>query len=95
LFVSAAEKFGDEMLLDEPAALLPDVEGRVEDEDDEDGVLDVSVELLPDADGVDEDVDGLVEDGLLEDEEEDCATANVDSAKSTAALVMPRVLLIG
>lgn len=92
--MSAAEKFGDEMLLDEPAALLPDVEGRVEDEDDEDGVLDVSVELLPDADGVEE-VDGLVEDGLLEDEEEDCATANVDSAKSTAALVMPRVLLIG
>lgn len=75
--MSAAEKFGDEMLLDEPAALLPDVEGRVEDEDDEDGVLDVSVE-----------------DGLLEDEEEDCATANVDSAKSTAALVMPRVLLM-
>ncbi|HUQ73731.1 MAG TPA: Crp/Fnr family transcriptional regulator [Burkholderiales bacterium] len=45
--------------------------------------------LLPDADGDEE--DGDEEDGLL-DEDEDCATASVDSAKSTAVVVMLRVL---
>jgi hypothetical protein len=67
--VSASEKFGADMLLDEPLT---------EDEP--------PAELLPDVDGVDEDDDGLLED------DEDCATANVDSAKSTAAVMMLRVL---
>ena len=79
LFVSADEKFGVELLLDEvPPAddvseelleLEPDVEGLL---DDEDGVLD--------------DVDGVL------DEDDDCATASVDSAKSTAAVMMLRLL---
>ena len=83
LFVSAAEKFGDvALLLDAP----PAADGREEDEEDEDGLLDGDpVELLPDTDGEDED-------GLVLDEDEDCATARDDSANNTAAVVMLRVL---
>jgi len=71
-----------------------DEEDGEEDEDDEDGrldepldePLDPPVALLPVADG-DED------EGLL-DEDEDCATASVDSANSTAAAVTLRVFRI-
>ena len=90
--MSAAEKFGAELLdeLAEPPA--DEVDGVDEDEDE--GVLDESVELLlpealPETEGVDED-----EDGELEDDEDDCATASVDSAKSTAAVVTLRVLVM-
>lgn len=86
--MSAAEKFGAELLdeLAEPPA--DEVDGVDE------GVLDESVELLlpealPETEGVDED-----EDGELEDDEDDCATASVDSAKSTAAVVTLRVLVM-
>ena len=86
MLVSADEKLGvDVLVLDE---LEPDADG-VDDEDD--GAL-VELELLSDgedeADGVDEDED----DGVLDDEDDDCATASVDSAKSTAAVMTPRVL---
>ena len=75
MFVSADEKFGVELALDdEPPA--DDVSELVELED---GVL------LED-DGVLDEVDGVL------DEEDDCATASVDNAKSTAAVVMLRVL---
>jgi len=80
LLVSAAEKFGADVL----AELLPDADGDDVDGDDVDG---------DDVD--DDDVDGDDVDGVLEDEEEDCATASVDSAKSTAALMMLRVLGMG
>ena len=73
MFASAAEKFGEELLLElaEPPA---------------DEVLDGLVVLELD-DGV------LLEvDGVLDEEDDDCATASVDSAKSTAAVVMLSVL---
>ena len=62
--------------------LLAEAEPPAEDASDEDGVL------LVDEDGV------LLDDvdGVLDDEDEDCATASVDSAKSTAAVVTLRVL---
>lgn len=85
-FVSTDSKLGVELSLE----LEPDEADGVDVEDD--GVLDVDedgelVELLPDIDG-DED-EGLVVD------DEDCATAAVDSAKSTAAVRMLRFLGIG
>ena len=61
--------------------LLAEAEPPAEDASDEDGVL------LVDEDGVLDDVEGV-----LDDEDGDCATANVDSAKSTAAVVTLRVL---
>jgi len=52
--------------------------------------------LLAEAEPPAEDVsdeDGVLEvEGVLDDEDEDCATASVDSAKSTAAVVTLRVL---
>ncbi len=94
MFVSAAEKFGVDVLLDdEPLAEDGSEDDEEEDdgvEEEDDGLLVVPLELLPETDGVDDDdEDGLV-DGLL-DEDEDCATASVDSAKRTAAVVMLRV----
>jgi hypothetical protein len=86
LLVSTDEKLGDEALLEEPPAeALPD-----------DMLPDEPLELLSDADGEDtdgEEADGDDEDddGLLDDDE-DCATANVERAKSTAAVVTLRVL---
>jgi hypothetical protein len=86
LFESAAEKLGDELLLlddDVPPAAEGD-----EVEDELDGL--VVEDELSEALGV-ELVEGLV-DGLLDEEDEDCATASVDSAKRTAAVVMLSVL---
>ena len=70
-----------------------DEDGLVDEEEAEDGLVDEDDGLLDEDDGVLDDDDGLLDDddGLLDDEE-DCATANVDSAKSTAAVVMLRVL---
>jgi len=53
--------------------------------------------LLAEAEPPAEDVsdeDGVLDEveGVLDDEDEDCATASVDSAKSTAAVVTLRVL---
>jgi len=88
LLASADEKFGVEAwLLEVPPA------------DDEDGSEELELlseldGLLLEDDGVDEDEDelddGLVADGL-DDEEEDCATARVERANRTAAVVMLRV----
>jgi hypothetical protein len=85
LFLSTSEKFGADELLE--ALEPPEAAG-------EDGLLvDEPVELLPLDEG--EVAEGVLDDddGLLDDEE-DCATANVDSAKSTAAAVTLRVLRI-
>ena len=72
MFVSADEKFGVALVLDdEPPA--DDVSELVELED---GVLD-------EVDGVLDEDDG---------DDDDCATASVDNAKSTAAVMMLRVL---
>jgi hypothetical protein len=76
----AAGEDDEEGVLDEP-----DADGVLEDEDD--GLLDVSVELLPLV------ADGDEDDGL-DDEDDDCATASVDSANSTAAVVTLRVFRI-
>jgi len=91
--LSTAEKLGAELLLDDappdeccvldepPLAALPE----------EEGLLDEPELELPDIDGEDEDDEAA---GLLLDfdDEESFATASVDSAKSTAAVVMLRVL---
>lgn len=84
--VSTDVKLGEEALLEE----LPEAAG--EDEDDDPDAPDAPaepVELLPEADGVE--VDGDDVEGLL-DEDEDCATANVESANRTAAVVTLRAL---
>ena len=94
LFLSTAVKLGVEALdeppaddmPEEPLELLPVAEGEDDEEPDAPDAPEAPVELLPDADGDDEE-------GLL-GEEEDCATASDDSAKSTAAAVMLRVLIM-
>jgi len=92
LLLSAAEKFGVVEL--ELPEVPPDADEDGSEELDELLSEADGVELLPDADGVelllDED-DGLVADGVDDDDVEDCATASVDRAKSTAAVVILRV----
>lgn len=93
LLVSTDEKLGEEALLEE----LPEAEGREDDDEDPDppDAADESVELLPDVDGEEADgveVEGDEVDGLLLDDDDDCATANVESAKRTAAVVTLRAL---
>lgn len=101
MFLSTSEKLGCDELLD--ALELPPLAAGEEDEDDdgleedEDGVLDeeddgLLVELLPlDDDG--DVAEGVLDvDGLLDDDEDDWATASDDSASITAAAVTPRVL---
>ena len=101
MFLSTSEKLGCDELLD--ALELPPLAAGEEDEDDdgleedEDGVLDeeddgLLVELLPlDDDG--DVAEGVLDvDGLLDDDEDDWATASDDSANITAAAVTPRVL---
>jgi hypothetical protein len=89
LFVSTSEKLGCEEL-PETLELPPLAAG----EDDEDGVLldEPEVLLLPLDDG--EVADGVLDevDGLLDDDEDDWATASDDSANITAAAVTLRVL---
>lgn len=100
-FVSTDEKLGELELLE----LLPEAAGEDDEpeaagEDDDpdapdepEALLEESddpLEVLPDADG--EEAAGADEDGLLDDEEEDCATANVESANRTAAVVTLRAL---
>ena len=80
---------------EEPPELLPEAAGEDDEPDapDEPEALEESddpLEVLPDADG--EEAAGADEDGLLDDEEEDCATANVESANRTAAVVTLRAL---
>jgi len=75
LFLSTSEKLGVEA---DASWLLLEVPPA-----DEDGVD----ELVPE----DEDEDGLVAEGLDEDDE-DCATASDDRAKRTAAVMMLRLL---
>lgn len=95
LLVSTDVKLGEEALLDElPEAAgedeLPEAAGEDDDDDpDAPDAPDEPVELLPDADG--EEADGDDVEGLL-DEDEDCATANVESANRTAAVVTLRAL---
>jgi hypothetical protein len=82
LLLSAAEKFGVaelELVADPPVA----------DDCDEPVEL-LEVEGVEDDDGLEVD-DGLVADGP-DDDEEDCATASVDRANRTAAVVILRVL---
>lgn len=69
----------DEKLGDELLAAPPAGEPDAPDAPDE-----------PDVDG--EEADGVDEEGLLDDDEEDCATANVESANRTAAVVTLRAL---
>ena len=85
MFVSADEKFGEELVLEDvpPAADEPDDPIELEPEED-DGVLD-------DEDGELVEDDGLA-DEPLEDFDVSFATASDDSAKSTAAVMMLRVL---
>ena len=88
LFLSTSEKLGADVLPDDED-VPPADDG--EEEDDEDGLLDEPLDdpvaLLPVADGDDAE-------GLLLDDEDDCATASVDSAKRTAAAVTLRVFRI-
>lgn len=80
--MSTLEKLGVELV-------LPEADEGDDDDEEDDGVLDDSLELLPETDGVD-DEDGLddEDDGL----DDDCATASDDSANSTAAVAILRVL---
>jgi len=87
-FVSTDEKLGVDWLLDEPPddlsewplELPPDAAG--EEDGDEDGVLGEPLELLPVAEGDDVDDEDL----------SSPAAARLDSANSTAAAVILRVL---
>jgi hypothetical protein len=105
LFVSTAEKLGAEALLEvvPPEDMLPDAplaELGVDMLPDEleplaDGVVVDGVVAEPDApDDAPDDWLEPVAAGDEEEEDEDCATASVDSAKSTAAERVPTVFNI-
>lgn len=99
LLVSTAEKLGAALLLAE-APLLPDAPVEALPDVDCDALgaelplEDMPDEPLPEDDWLEPVAAGDEDDGVLLDDE-DCATASVDSANSTAAVMVVAVLNIG
>ncbi len=97
--MSTSEKLGvdaDVLLEVPPEDDMPEDEPVEDDgveELDDDGRVELLPDVLPEEPAVDDGVDGLdEEDDGLDEDDEDCATASDDSAKSTAAVMMLRVL---